>query len=424
MKMESEKEWDVEQYKMEHECDEHWELRRRFLLAHKDSFPEDELVCLAQVFTNIEFLGCRYPEETMQLVAELSQEIAADYREKQKSKLQRTFVKASDAAGAKAKGLIISKPDNSGNKSDNSSKMVGAQDRFSNTDFPMHKRIKFDHIRPTKNHQKQRANKQFTNDGPFGNIVLVEHSENKSTVSILTDAVNASGQNLEWIFKEDSTGCKCEIKINSKTLTEACGGGKKIAKKNAADIGVAILKKYYHTIQVKKLFHGESEKVVRTESISNASPVENILSNDNIGRKLMLLMGWNGGGLGKSQQGIVNPVTVTQRVSREGLGLKSEQFNQNIMKKKFQTVLRNYLNGDTRTDLVFSSEFTNEERAVIHQVARQMGVKSHSHGPKDARTLVISRKIDLFELVAELKEMGGSTEKYELIIPEEGDNPT
>lgn len=40
----------------------------------------------------------------MQLVAELSREIASDYREKQKSKLQRTFVKASDAAGAKAKG--------------------------------------------------------------------------------------------------------------------------------------------------------------------------------------------------------------------------------------------------------------------------------------------------------------------------------
>ena len=49
----------VENHKQEHECDEHWELRRRFLLAHKDKFPEDELVCLAQVFTNVELLGCR-----------------------------------------------------------------------------------------------------------------------------------------------------------------------------------------------------------------------------------------------------------------------------------------------------------------------------------------------------------------------------
>jgi hypothetical protein len=51
--------WDVDQYKTEHESDEHWELRRSFMLAHKDKFPEDRLVCLAQVFTNIEFLGCR-----------------------------------------------------------------------------------------------------------------------------------------------------------------------------------------------------------------------------------------------------------------------------------------------------------------------------------------------------------------------------
>jgi len=52
--------WDVEKYKTEFESEEHWELRRKFLSAHKDTLPEDELVCFAQVFTNIEFLGCRY----------------------------------------------------------------------------------------------------------------------------------------------------------------------------------------------------------------------------------------------------------------------------------------------------------------------------------------------------------------------------
>lgn len=46
----------------------------------------------------------RYPKETMDLIAELSQDVAADYRERQKTKLQRTFVKASDAASSKAKG--------------------------------------------------------------------------------------------------------------------------------------------------------------------------------------------------------------------------------------------------------------------------------------------------------------------------------
>lgn len=51
--------WDVEKYRTPYEPDDHWELRKAFMLAHKDRFSEDQLVCLAQVFTNVEFLGCR-----------------------------------------------------------------------------------------------------------------------------------------------------------------------------------------------------------------------------------------------------------------------------------------------------------------------------------------------------------------------------
>ena len=40
----------------------------------------------------------------MDTIAELSQDVAKDYRERQKMKLQRTFVKASDAASSKVKG--------------------------------------------------------------------------------------------------------------------------------------------------------------------------------------------------------------------------------------------------------------------------------------------------------------------------------
>lgn len=50
-------------------------------------------------------INVRYPKETMQLIAELAQDIVGDYRERQKNKLQRTFVKASDAASSKVKGI-------------------------------------------------------------------------------------------------------------------------------------------------------------------------------------------------------------------------------------------------------------------------------------------------------------------------------
>jgi hypothetical protein len=41
----------------------------------------------------------------MDIVKKLSEDIAAEYREKQKKKLQRTFVGASEAASSKVKGI-------------------------------------------------------------------------------------------------------------------------------------------------------------------------------------------------------------------------------------------------------------------------------------------------------------------------------
>lgn len=96
--------WDVDKYKTDHESDEHWELRKKFMLAHQETLPEDEVVCMAQVFTNIEFLGCRYPDETMIKVAKLAEGVVEDFREKKKHTLKRTFVAASDAATSKVKG--------------------------------------------------------------------------------------------------------------------------------------------------------------------------------------------------------------------------------------------------------------------------------------------------------------------------------
>lgn len=96
--------WDVDNYRTEYESEEHWQLRRDFMMAHKDRFDEERLVCLAQTFINMEFLGCKYPSETMLLVAELSKEIAEEFRQKRALRLKRTFVNASDAAEQRAKG--------------------------------------------------------------------------------------------------------------------------------------------------------------------------------------------------------------------------------------------------------------------------------------------------------------------------------
>lgn len=97
--------WDIESYRTAYESEEHWALKRDFLEAHKDRIPEARLICLAQVFVNVELLGCKYPDPVMEQVAVLARDVGHDYKENKKKKLQRTFVKASDAAEAKVKGL-------------------------------------------------------------------------------------------------------------------------------------------------------------------------------------------------------------------------------------------------------------------------------------------------------------------------------
>ena len=56
---------EIEKFKSCHEPKHQWELKKRFMMAHKDSFHLMELVGLAQTFGNIEFLGCTYPQDTM-----------------------------------------------------------------------------------------------------------------------------------------------------------------------------------------------------------------------------------------------------------------------------------------------------------------------------------------------------------------------
>lgn len=73
--------------------------------THMKNFGEDELVCLAQVFFNVEILGCKYPSATMERIAHLTKDIASEFRKMREGRLKRTFMGASAAAEAKVKRL-------------------------------------------------------------------------------------------------------------------------------------------------------------------------------------------------------------------------------------------------------------------------------------------------------------------------------
>lgn len=90
--------WDVDKYRNDYESDEHWQLKKDFMEAHKQDFPENELICLAQLFFNIELLGCKYSPEVMRQIGELSKGVVENYRKSRLNRLKRTFVAGGEAA--------------------------------------------------------------------------------------------------------------------------------------------------------------------------------------------------------------------------------------------------------------------------------------------------------------------------------------
>ena len=79
-----EKGWDVNEYRTAYEPKEHWDLKKEFLMTHRGHIPEDQLICLAQVYVNIVLLGCKYPAKVTEKVKMLSEGLGKKYHESRK----------------------------------------------------------------------------------------------------------------------------------------------------------------------------------------------------------------------------------------------------------------------------------------------------------------------------------------------------
>ncbi|KAJ9599481.1 hypothetical protein L9F63_010051 [Diploptera punctata] len=265
------------------------------MVAHKNKYSEERLVCLAQVFTNIEFMGCRYPAETMQLVAQLAEGVADSYREKQKNRLQRTFVQASDAAGAKAKGLKRPAEDEEEktqpsvpNKKLNNTKLSKkklrklkraqrALKKLKNMSQAMQETQKsgFATVSSGSNNSSSRFNSshyggaktyhigQSTNGkfdykalrtpGPYGNLILIEPVyQNMNPNHIINTSAGACHIPMESRYTKEEKRHTCKIFLNGTFLAEGIGDTKKAASRRASESGLEMLKRMYYTVKVCK----------------------------------------------------------------------------------------------------------------------------------------------------------------------------
>lgn len=57
------------------EIEDHWILRRDFLLVHKNRFSPEKLLSMAQIFVNVETLKCGYSDAIMEQIKDLTDDI-------------------------------------------------------------------------------------------------------------------------------------------------------------------------------------------------------------------------------------------------------------------------------------------------------------------------------------------------------------
>ncbi|XP_052863566.1 NF-kappa-B-repressing factor-like [Anopheles cruzii] len=363
-------------YRTHHEVDEHWQLRRLFMEQNQHILEEDELVCLAQVFMNIELMHCRYPPETMRRVAELSDGIAKEYRSQRANMLQRTFVSASDAAASK----------------------VQRKDPIFQTGGPR---------QPTFS---ATVNRPMSTDEILKNIVVVNNClvQTQNEFNRLGRGVTMTDSVTELQNNEH----EAVIAIGSLVLGKATHCSKKGAQQMARKEALEYLSKHCYTMVRKKLpTQMEGANVVHKRGSGNgtlnggegnAASADLKIDTSNVGFQLMQKLGWKGGSLGTRNDGIVDPIAAQIKIGRKGLGTDESNSEGELDTKFIKRVLKNFKDSRMEYDLVFSAEFSKQDRELIHRFAKSFALRTKSFGNDNQGTrqlVVLANRLSPLEIV-------------------------
>lgn len=389
--------WDINSYRSHYEPEEHWDLRRRFMECHQNWIAEDDLVCLAQVFVNVELLHCRYPLETMERIKELSKGVADEYRDSRKNKLQRTFVSASDAAASKVQR-----------------KGPGEQVQQRNAAQEMASR-KHKPVLPIR-----------SIEDAYNNIILMNNDYEQTQIEF--DRLGR--EKMIIMFSRNPQGRTVgEVKVGQFTLAKIAGDGEKSTRKAVKLEFLQSMTQHCYTIIRKKRPTQVTNTNVERKQVEGAVDhrgrkvvqdyQEKKIDESNLGFKLLQKLGWSGGSLGSKNQGIVDPINCQIKIGRQGLGggpAAKKQGEEANKKGKINTrnetygidinfyrqMMRNFKDSELEYDLVFSNEFTKEERALFHNMAQQLQLKTRSYGNDNDGTrqfVLLGRKVPPHELL-------------------------
>lgn len=334
----------------------------------------------------------------MRMVCELASDVPEieRYRQSRRYKLKRTFISASDACSKKARDSDI----------------------FNNS-------------------QEEKSEVPDSIQAVLKDVIFFDVDDE--------EACNKSGSINKTISLMKKNGA-VDLNFDEKTITyqyvyqnKVIGEGKSTSKKKAKALAdknfVDTLQTYCYTLKSKLKFFTMENIITRDdqESSMSTAKVSQIQSNvswaiidfnltisnfsiiQNLGFKMLQSLGWKGGSLGSKNEGIIDPIALSIKIGRLGLGNEAgTKFNLNY----FKALLNNYKVINVEYDLVFSSDFTKEERAQLHTLSKNLGLRTKSFGKDNERHIVISSQISPFTIKEKL--LRGDPilkEKYDLIPP-------
>ncbi|XP_053667705.1 uncharacterized protein LOC128718056 [Anopheles marshallii] len=370
--------FNIDQFRNPFEGEEHWCLRRAFLEKNQQVLSPDELICLAQVYMNVELLGCNYAAETMEMVAKLSEGLGQDYQRAHAFMLKPTCIFASDAAACKVRKLNLS-------------------------DVVQHNRNLSDNtvVEDTQHPVPGHVLNWLRND------LIIFNNNLQQTMQIFNNLNNDLKMNTST--RSDGNGMfEGLVKVGPIEIAKAVDHSAKHALMKASKNAIEFLSQYCYSLKFKYCPADLDGADVVTKSAIAESPHDRDqeespslkLDAENIGFKLLEKLGWSGGSLGVRGDGIVDPVAVDQKEGREGLGLRTEDgSNVKLSRDTIRQMMEDFRDGQTNVQkIVFSSECSKEDRKLIHALANQMKLRSRSYGKEGeegGRYLVVTRKYQL-----------------------------
>lgn len=377
-----------------------WVARISFIEDHLPTYEFERALSLSMVWANMKFLGCRYPSATEQLVMHYNVPETDKSREFPKNGCY--VVNAEDFPDGIPLGALRRE------ENDDCEPLEKEED---DSDTATQVSLLISNIRERMETEKKEDDGTPVKPDPTINPEMSEicrklalpevTSQESHPVSVLTSSCQKANLIISFAFKEhtDNTskhptiiGYQATILINDVIVGKGDSySTKKDAKKHACEVVIERIKNLQQStgcVPTISLAPLNSECVQKNEILqdNNSTTTQQAVSLSGVGGQLLRKMGWSEEA---SAQTGSQPFDSLSNPGRSGLGFAPQESS--LLRQNVEQKLHEFVNSD-KDELVFSSEFSLDERKMIHQLCAQYKLHHKSYGKGNDRKLVIQKR--------------------------------